>query len=235
MGKRSNPYFHFQQFSIWQDRCAMKVGVDGVLLGAWADVTESNRILDVGTGTGLIALMIAQRAPNSEITALEIDPEASQQAQENVARSPWQDRIKIHTVRFQDYLNQQIFDLVISNPPYFAGMDQSNPRAIARQQGSLSASTIIETIRPHLSAAGKLAMIIPFEQDLEAIASAQGLYLHRKTNIKPTPTKPCKRSLVEFRLTQTTPTLTEMTIERTRHDYTPEYQALLSEFSLKKF
>lgn len=233
MGRRGNPYFHFQQFSIWQDRCAMKVGVDGILLGAWASTTKTHRILDIGTGTGLIALMMAQRAPQAEISAIEIDPAASQQAQENVARSPWCDRIEVKTISLQQYLTSQRFDVVISNPPFFAQTDQTDARAIARQQNTLSASIIIQAIRPHLTNHGRLAMIVPFEQNLEAIAADQELFLSRKTNIRSTPTKAFKRSLIEFSPAKTIPKIEQITIEQSRHQYSPEYKALISAFFLK--
>ena len=143
----------------------MKVGVDGILLGAWADASHAYQILDIGTGTGLLALMMAQRAPMAKITAIEIDPDASQQARENIARSPWHDRIDVQTVAFQDFLNDQIFDRVIANPPFFPGTDRMDPRAIARHHNTLSAETIIQSIGPHLSTSGKLSMIVPYGQD----------------------------------------------------------------------
>ena len=115
----SNPYFQFKQFTVWHDQCAMKVGTDGVLLGAWASVERARRILDIGTGTGLVALMLAQRSlPDAKIVALEIDEAAAGQARENVARSPWQERIEVVQADFKKYRSSDKFDVIVSNPPY---------------------------------------------------------------------------------------------------------------------
>ena len=115
-----NDYFKFKQFTIHQDKCAMKVGTDGVLLGAWAECANAKGILDIGTGTGLIALMIAQRS-NAKIDAVEIDETASKQAKENIKKSLWNDRIEILNISFQDFSKStnEKYDLIVSNPPYF--------------------------------------------------------------------------------------------------------------------
>ncbi len=115
----SNPYFTFKQFTIWHDKCAMKVGTDGVLLGAWAPVENCKRILDVGTGTGLIAIQLAQRAPQANITAVEIDKIAANQASDNVRNSPWANRIEVICADFRHYTPNERFDMIVSNPPYF--------------------------------------------------------------------------------------------------------------------
>lgn len=112
----SNIYFKFKQFTVYQDRCAMKVGTDGTLLGAWTDVTKSRTILDIGTGTGLIALMLAQRSLTTQITAIDIDIDSVMQAESNVALSPWRDRIKILSSSLQDF-NGSGYDTIVSNPP----------------------------------------------------------------------------------------------------------------------
>src|SRR6056297_3070564 len=112
--------FHFKQFSVHQDRCAMKVGTDGVLLGAWAGTNiQPRKILDVGTGTGLIALMMAQRFPDATIQGLEIEPEAAEQAQENVTRSPFAERVKIEHGDFFNWDTREQYDLIVSNPPFY--------------------------------------------------------------------------------------------------------------------
>ena len=119
----SNPYFRFKQFTVWHDRCAMKVGTDGVLIGAWCDVDACRRILDVGCGTGLISLMIAQRTPDrTMIEGVEIDAVAAEQAAENTDRSPWKNRLRIHTSDFLDFATSAIvrYDHIVSNPPYIA-------------------------------------------------------------------------------------------------------------------
>ena len=114
-----NPYFQFKRFTVYHDRCAMKVGTDGVLLGAWTDVSSSQQILDIGTGTGLIALMLAQRNVTAHITAIDIDEEAIEQAQGNIAASPWKNRIEVMKQDFCQYSANRLFDTIVSNPPYF--------------------------------------------------------------------------------------------------------------------
>ena len=115
----SNPYFQFKQFTIWHDKCAMKVGTDGVLLGAWAETENSQKILDIGTGTGLIAIMLAQRYSLSQITAIEIDEAAAAQAKMNIARSPWTKRIQVICNDFSLFRTESKYNLIVSNPPYF--------------------------------------------------------------------------------------------------------------------
>ena len=116
----SNPYFQFKQFTVWHDKCAMKVGTDGVLLGAWTSVESAHRILDIGTGTGLVALMLVQRSlPDANIVALEIDEAAVGQARENIIRSPWKERVEVVQADFRKYRSSDKFDVIVSNPPYF--------------------------------------------------------------------------------------------------------------------
>ena len=137
----SNPYFQFKQFTVWHDKCAMKVGTDGVLLGAWASVQNAHKILDVGTGTGLVALMLAQRSlPDADIIALEIDGAAAGQARENVTRSPWKERVEVVQTDFRDYQSSDKFDVIVSNPPYFVDSLEcpDQQRNAARHNGSLT-------------------------------------------------------------------------------------------------
>ena len=116
----ANSYFRFKQFTIHQEKCAMKVGTDGCLLGAWVDLSQSQRILDVGCGSGLIAIMTAQRCTNVTITGIEIDNEAASQATENAESSPWAERIEIICEDFLKFTPEQQFDTIVSNPPYFS-------------------------------------------------------------------------------------------------------------------
>src|SRR5574344_2567439 len=129
----SNSYFRFKQFSVFQERCAMKVGTDGVLLGAWAKVDAANRILDIGTGTGLVALMLAQRS-TAMITAVEIDEEAAIQAEENFCQSPWANRFEVVNSDITSYETDALFDVIVSNPPYFVDSLQcpDGQRSLAR-------------------------------------------------------------------------------------------------------
>ena len=236
MGRRGNPYFHFQQFSIWQDRCAMKVGVDGLLLGAWVSVKDTHQILDIGTGTGLIALMLAQKIAQAQITAIEIDQESYTQAKENIARSPWNQRIHLHHVAYQDFDSPPSFDLIVSNPPYFTERNATQPRAIARQQIKLSPQEIITRAKPQLKRTGRLALILPYSQASEIIehAIAQGFLLSIRQDIRPTPTSDLKRSLLEFKLVPTRAKhKAELVIEVKRHQHSKEYIELLKDYLLK--
>lgn len=142
-----NPYFKFKQFTVYHDKCAMKVGTDGVLLGAWCDVAGARRVLDVGTGTGLIALMIAQRS-EARITALDVDAAAVEQARENCSASPWAERIDVEQADFCSYRPDALFDCIVSNPPYFVE-DVHCPdkqRNMARHTAGLTFSSLLERV-----------------------------------------------------------------------------------------
>lgn len=202
-----NNYFRFKQFTVQQEKAAMKVGTDGVLLGAWARVENCQQILDVGTGTGLIALMLAQRS-NAKITAIEIEENAASEANENVGNSPWKDRIEVLNVSFQEFAKTHTnkYDLIISNPPFFsnnykAGCEKRN---LARHTDSLPFSELITCTSELLNTNGRLAVILPGEpaSDLEILARAIGLFFIRKTEIKPNAKKAVNRVLMEFSITE---------------------------------
>ena len=161
MGRNSG--FTFKQFHINHDRCAMKVGTDGILLGAWAPVANSCRVLDIGTGSGLIALMLAQRSvPDCYIDAVELDLDAASQARANVAASPWATRVSIIESAIQDY-QAAPYDLIVSNPPYFvAGQSFQDPaRALARHTGGLDSRALLTACNRLLSQDGQLALVLP--------------------------------------------------------------------------
>ena len=153
--------FDFKQFSICQDQCAMKVGTDGVLLGAWAD--GGRRILDIGTGTGIIALMMAQRFPDAAIDAIEIDHDACRQAAGNIAATPFADRIRIHECPIQHFQPTMRYDVIVSNPPYFIN-SMKNPdkkRATARHTDTLSPRDLFMAAEKMLDENGIFSIIIP--------------------------------------------------------------------------
>ncbi|ATL93770.1 tRNA (adenosine(37)-N6)-methyltransferase TrmM [Aeromonas sp. CU5] len=155
--------FTFKQFHINHDRCAMKVGTDGILLGAWAPVEQARRVLDIGTGSGLIALMLAQRSiSDCFIDAVELDKDAAAQARENVAASPWAERVAIIERAIQDYQGEP-YDLIVSNPPYFvAGQSFSDPaRALARHTGALDSHGLLAACNRLLTPVGRVALVIP--------------------------------------------------------------------------
>ena len=167
----SNPYFQFKQFTVRHDKCAMKVGTDGVLLGAWAPVQNAKYILDVGAGSGLISLQLAQRNPWASITSIEIDPAAAAQAKENIQSSPWSDRMEVICSDFRDYHAENKFDLIVSNPPYFVDALKcpDNQRCMARHTNELNYELLFGHSTHLLSEQGIISVIIPSEVEKTVI------------------------------------------------------------------
>ena len=201
----STPFFRFQQFLVRHDRCAMKVGTDGVLLGAWARGGE--HILDIGTGTGLIALMMAQRYQQATVDAVEIDTEACGQARENVDDSPFANRIHVICNSIQHFAmeedRQKVYDAIVSNPPYFenALKNPDKGRLVARHSDTLPFSELFKAVKLLLAEEGEFSVVIPTEYRgrLEEEALLQGFSLSRICAIKTTPRKPERRFLLAFR------------------------------------
>ena len=199
MGKSTG--FTFKQFHVQHDRCAMKVGTDGVLLGCWTDVPASGNVLDIGTGSGLIALMIAQRT-NAQIDAIDIASDAYEQACFNFAQSPWDERLKAYIAPIQEWQHEALYDLIISNPPYFNN-SLKNPdkgRELARHTDSLSYAELIAHSVRLLKDWGRLSIILPAEAESEVctIADAHGLYLSRVTRVYSKECKPVRRVLLSW-------------------------------------
>lgn len=190
--------FTFKQFTIRQDRCAMKVGTDGVLLGAWA--TGGDRILDIGTGTGLVALMMAQRFPNATVTGIEIDDAAATQATENVASSPFHERIDIEHCALQDFNPQSKYDAITCNPPFFEESLKcpNKTRNTARHTDTLPYSTLFEHCRDMLTDEGTLSIIIPADylSRVQQECAYCSLFINETLYIKTTERKPAKRVLL---------------------------------------
>ncbi len=232
----SNPYFKFKQFTIYQDRCAMKVGTDGVLLGAWADVSSAHSILDIGTGTGLISLMLAQRCL-ADITAIEIDEEASQQASENIAASKWKDRITVVNSALQDFTIDASFDHIVSNPPYFnqALKSPEQKRTTARHTETLSYRDLLAGVNHYLQKDGSFSIILPFseKETFYQLAEAEQLYPCRETIIYSTPHSQPKRFMAEFQHRKIDFEPQSLIIEAFgRHQYSEEYKKLTEAFYL---
>jgi tRNA1Val (adenine37-N6)-methyltransferase len=236
-----NTYFQFKQFRIIQERSAMKVGMDGVLLGAWADTPGAERILDIGTGTGLIALMMAQKNNSAKIDAIEIDPEAFVEAKMNFQKSPWENRIRIECCAFQDFAERtdRKYDLIVSNPPFFAKDGLKAPvqnRAQARHSNSLPLDALISGTTNLLAENGRIALVLPVESLLEikSLAISNHLHLSRLCRIKPNPLKPDFRILIELTQKECVTNEEQLMIEfEKHHDYTPEYKELTRDFYLK--
>lgn len=192
--------FRFKQFEIEQDRCAMKVGTDGVLLGAWAQ--GGRRILDIGSGTGLISLMMAQRFPEAEIVGIDMDADACGQARENVMASPFRDRVEIECCRLQDFGGAGTFDAIVSNPPFFVD-SMKNPdskRTMARHTDSLPFRDLFAGVKRLLSDDGIFSAIVPVEVVGQFVAESciLGFYLIRKCGVKTVERKQPKRFMLSF-------------------------------------
>ncbi|MFM7015181.1 MAG: tRNA1(Val) (adenine(37)-N6)-methyltransferase [Bacteroidota bacterium] len=198
----SNPYFNFKQFSIQQELCSMKVGTDGVLIGAWANVSHASRILDIGTGTGLIALMLAQRS-KATIVGVDAEENAFKQSEINFNASPWKERLTIVLSKIQEYLSDEKFDIIVSNPPYFTGYYSSDDlsRDIARAADVLLPyEDLITAAKRLLKEEGRLSLILPADQQekISSIALQNGFVLSRCTFVKTKIGKDPKRVLLEL-------------------------------------
>ncbi len=192
--------FRFKQFEIEQDRCAMKVGTDGVLLGAWAQ--GGRRILDIGSGTGLISLMMAQRFPEAEVVGIDMDADACGQARENVMASPFRDRVEIECCRLQDFGGAGVFDAIVSNPPFFVDSlkNPDSKRTMARHTDSLPFRDLFAGVKRLLSDDGIFSAIVPVEVVEQFVAESciLGFYLIRKCGVKTVERKQPKRFMLSF-------------------------------------
>ncbi|MBT8299670.1 MAG: methyltransferase [Maribacter sp.] len=232
--------FKFKQFAIHQDRCAMKIGTDGVLLGAWTSlVSDPNSILDIGSGTGLIALMLAQRSVAETIDALEIDENAYEQCVSNFEDSPWGDRLFCYHAGLDEFIDEieDQYDLIISNPPFYTEEVSSgnDSRDMARQNKSLPFDELIEGVSKLLSQRGIFTTIIPFkeEESFVALTESSGLFVNKITRVKGNPSAEIKRSLLQISFTEEMVIKDNLILEINRHQYTQEYIELTKEFYLK--
>ena len=235
----ANPYFQFQRFTVYHDKCAMKVGTDGVLVGAWANIDNANRILDIGTGTGLIALMAAQRT-EATIDAIDVDDDACLQATENVQRSPFANRINILHTGLEDFLpgQQGGYDRIVTNPPYFVDSLKcpNDKRNLARHTDTLSLDSLLTHGKRLLNPEGQLALILPFDQlnRLKALSQEKDLYLHRLTEVVPVEGGNPKRLLAELSPMPTLhPVYDRLVIENKDHHYTEPFVKLIREFYIR--
>lgn len=233
MGENSQreTLFRFKQFSVKNSNAAMKVGTDGVLLGAWTEIAGAKRVLDVGGGTGLVALMMAQRAPEASFTAIEIDIPAVEEARFNVEMSPWRERIDVVAADFLEYLPDENFDLIVSNPPFFSTAVKSpcRERALARHGDSLTVGTLIRHSASMLTPCGRLCFISPAEgvDDVIMEAALVGLNLSKKVMVytKAAAVKPV-RVLWEFSKVSAPCVVSELRLN------SPRYRELVGEYYL---
>lgn len=234
-----NNYFQFKQFKIHQEKSAMKVNTDGVLLGAWINLDGAKTVLDVGAGTGLISLMVAQRS-DAIITGIEIEKNAAEEAAQNVQNSHWKNRVSILHSSFQDFVSttQIKYDVIVTNPPFFSNsVKNTNPHlSLARHNHLLPFEDIIEGAKKLLVENGKLSLILPFDSAHEFIKKAweENLFLTRLTEVKPFHEKQPNRSLMELGKQKLDLQKNQMSVfDGTRKDYSEEFKLLASDFYLK--
>lgn len=232
--------FQFKKFSINQDRCAHKVGTDGVLLGAWANVSESDlSLLDIGTGSGLIAIMLAQRsATRAHIDALDIAADDVQQARENVLMSPWPEKVTVHHVALQDFFPEKQYDLIVSNPPFFVRslLPLDEKRSQARHTLELSFRDLLANVSRLLKPQGKFAVIMPSiaAAGFITLAGTHSLFPLRKCIFRARANKPPERSLVEFSERPGKTSDENLILYDDASDrWSPSYRTLTSAFYLK--
>ncbi len=236
----SNKYFRFKQFTILQDKAAFKVTTDSVILGAWADFTDANTVLDIGTGTGLLALMTAQRC-NADIIAIEPDPDSYLQALSNVSDSKWHNRITVLHTSLQEFVSgtDNKYDVIISNPPYFSGslLNPDYRKAMARHNFSLPMDVMASASSRLLSERGKLHLVLPAVDGEVFIEKAReyGLYCTATMLVKPTPYLPPKRILISLSRRLRNRETNFLVVEKgERHEYSDEYISLTSDFYLER-
>jgi tRNA1Val (adenine37-N6)-methyltransferase len=232
--------FQFKHFTIQQDRCAMKVGTDSVLLGAWTPIDNLPfSILDIGAGTGILSLMLAQRSNAEQIDAIEIDEEAYEQCVENFENSPWGDRLFCFHAGLDEFVEEpeDEYDLIISNPPFYTDdyKSENAARDIARFEDALPFEDLLEAADLLLSEKGIFSVILPYKEETKFIDLAKEfeLYPFKITRVKGTPTTEIKRSLLAFSRIEKAILNDELIIETARHQYTDEYIALTKDFYLK--
>ena len=234
--------FQFKEFTIEQDRCAMKIGTDGVLLGAWTAINDHTfSILDIGAGTGVIALMLAQRSQAELIDALEIDEDAYEQCVDNFENSPWGDRVFCYHAdldEFTEEFEEEIYDLIVSNPPFFEpSLAEETPEARkkARFYDALPFEDLLKNTAQLLSKKGTFQTIIPFSEyeDFIQLAHKNQLYLQRVTYVKGNQTTLIKRVLLQLGFEKTPLEEQTLIIEKERHVYTEAYTDLVKDFYLK--
>ena len=218
----------------------MKVGTDSVLLGAWTSIEKNPfSILDIGAGTGVLSLMLAQRSNAEIIDAIEIDGDAFEQCVENFEQSSWGDRLFCYHASLEEFADEieESYDLIISNPPFYAEdyKTKNEKRDLARFNDAMPFENLIESVIKLLSKDGVFSVVIPFKEEAHfiKIASNHNLFPYRILHIKGNPNSEIKRSLIEFSFIESAKETNELTIETNRHQYTKEYVNLTKDFYLK--
>lgn len=234
-----NSIFQFKQFQVDQSKSAMKIGTDGVLLGAWATIENRPKaILDIGTGTGLVALMLAQRSSVSKIIGVEIEKEAALEARSNFKNSPWSERLNLFHTDILRYTKscEETFSLIVCNPPFFMTPYRvsQNARSTARDNCHLRYQDLFSCVDQLLNPTGNFVMVCPFEyrDELIALGLHHKLYMVQELYIKGNKRSPFKRILMRFGYAKSPLLSGELILEKSRHQRTPEHQSLVQDFYL---
>lgn len=237
----SNSYFQFKQFTVQQDRCAMKVTTDSCLFGAWVaydlakEKTDQTSLLDIGAGTGLLSLMTAQKN-NTAITAVEIDNAAFEQAKENINASPWQERIQLFNDDIRQFSFSKKYDFIISNPPFYESELQSpaKEKNTAHHSTDLSLNNLFEIIKSNLSSNGNFFLLLPYKrnEEINDLLKKNSLYASKKIVVQQTTKHDYFRILLKGNLYNTETTTGEIAIRNTNQEYTKEFIQLLKEYYL---
>jgi len=232
--------FRFKAFEVSQDRCAMKIGTDAVLLGAWSSISNNPcSVLDIGSGTGILALMLAQRCQANLIDAIEIDEDAFEQCVSNFENSPWADRLFCYHAALNEFVEEieDQYDLIISNPPFYCEdyKTGSSQRNVARFTDALPFKHLIDGVAKLLSENGVFTTVVPYKEEskLRLLASEVNLFVNRILHVKGSPSSEIKRSLIEFSFRECETLIDELIIETSRHQYTNDYINLTKDFYLK--
>lgn len=230
-----NDYFQFKQFTIYQDHCAMKVGTDSTLIGALSDIENASTILDVGSGTGIVELMLAQRSM-ADITGIELDELAARQAVENVSATAWKDRIKIIRGDFNQYHFEQKFDCIVSNPPFFKEdlRCPDNRRNMARHTDSLSFDELLKGVSNLLNSRGKFSVIIPTTavNDFIDTSLIYGLYPKVILTVYPKLDKPSKRTILILTDHKGDTSTTSLVVHRSDGSYSDDFREIMKDYYL---
>ncbi len=237
---KSSSIFRFKQFEIEQNGCTMKVGTDGVLLGAWSNVEGRKEMLDIGTGTGVIAIMLAQRKLDANVDAVEIDSTACQTAKKNMLNSPFSNRLNSFEESIQDFAKttRKEYDLIVCNPPFFTGgtLSAQTSRNDVRHTIKLPNGDLLNSVQRLLKKDGKFCVVLPFIEGLrfKEIAQSYNLYCTKVTQVRSKKEKPVERLLLQFEKVNQPEMTDELIIQfEKRNDYTPDYITLTKEFYLK--